>query len=231
MGATKGSDYAGTASIPQATRKIRGSAGADAGAIDANCGTRRTAQNDASPGTKTRRARAHDMCGNVREWCQDWHLRAIGTQTDYRGPDSGDYRVVRGGSWVSEPDFCAMTTATVTVLSILGTSIGFRIVSDKDKRCQTDSIFLAPKSGDCLDAGFFPSQNAPTFAPIKGTRTRRPDPLRAPATTSLAKCEPLATRGQLSSGKREAVTVSGTRSANGFAWRKRSRKRRARRMP
>lgn len=43
----------------------------------------------------------HDMIGNVYTWCQDWYAPEYDTNSrvDPSGPDSGLYRVIRGGSW------------------------------------------------------------------------------------------------------------------------------------
>lgn len=48
----------------------------------------------------------YDMSGNVYEWCQDWHSRSYynachrrGVVENPIGPDTGAYRIIRGGSW------------------------------------------------------------------------------------------------------------------------------------
>ncbi len=49
----------------------------------------------------------HDMSGNVREWCWDWYDANYYNNSptkDPKGPTSGDFRVVRGGSWYLSPN-------------------------------------------------------------------------------------------------------------------------------
>ena len=49
----------------------------------------------------------YDMSGNVGEWCLDrYGSYSSGAVTDPQGPDSGSWRVLRGGGWRSYARYC-----------------------------------------------------------------------------------------------------------------------------
>jgi len=72
----------------------------------------------------------YDMAGNVWEWCWDWYgPYTEAAATNPLGPESGSYRVLRGGGW-SDP-LSSMRAATRLHLDpgTASTNIGFRVVA------------------------------------------------------------------------------------------------------
>ena len=72
----------------------------------------------------------HDMHGNVREWCIDHYADqyAENVQLDPVGPEEGDRRVTRGGSWRLFEPYCRSAARKAERPSTQTPDLGFRIV-------------------------------------------------------------------------------------------------------
>ena len=70
-----------------------------------------------------------NMLGNAAEWCRDWYDPAYYAQSTSRdpfGPDSGDKRVIRGGSWPTPLEALGPTRRSGLVPTARSSTVGFR---------------------------------------------------------------------------------------------------------
>jgi len=70
-----------------------------------------------------------DMSGNAGEWVWDWHAAFDSApRTDYRGPDSGDGKLLMGGDWTGTyVDQLRLGVRRIAGPSVPGIGAGFRV--------------------------------------------------------------------------------------------------------
>lgn len=72
----------------------------------------------------------YDMSGNVFEWCWDWYgCYSEGDQTQPLGPESGTWRILRGGSWNYNEWNARVSARSFNQPAESGNHIGFRVVA------------------------------------------------------------------------------------------------------
>ena len=74
----------------------------------------------------------YDMTGNVWEWCSDWYGESYYNSSpgnNPQGPDSGTYRVMRGGSWGNDAGYCRVARRRNRNPDLRDDDLGFRLLS------------------------------------------------------------------------------------------------------
>ncbi|MBO4795819.1 MAG: SUMF1/EgtB/PvdO family nonheme iron enzyme, partial [Verrucomicrobia bacterium] len=70
----------------------------------------------------------YNMHGSVEEWCQDWAKDyPAGDATDPTGPETGTYRIVRGGGWNEDARYCRSASRDISEPDSFWPGTGFRV--------------------------------------------------------------------------------------------------------
>ena len=104
----------------------------------------------------------YDMHGNAWEWCEDWYGGyPSGAVTDPKGPETGKYRVIRGGSFNEFESSARSSNRGNFTPTNQPLDIGFRLAGTADIKAgvapnvpKSDPAEIMPATGNLLVAPF-----------------------------------------------------------------------------
>ncbi len=82
---------------------------------------------------------AHDLAGNAWEWVNDWYDREYyktSPDKNPKGPVTGKFKTVRGGSWVNFPDALHSAFRRWSLPDARFNDTGFRCAKDAANETQ-----------------------------------------------------------------------------------------------
>jgi formylglycine-generating enzyme required for sulfatase activity len=122
----------------------------------------------------------YDMHGNVDEWVRDWYgSYSAEPQSDPNGPESGSYRVVRGGSWFDVAEFCRSAFRHNWLPGYRYDLLGFRLA--RDGAWPSDTFTLAAqKAAERSVQAQSEAKQEKVYKPYQGFRDQLKNETKAP---------------------------------------------------